>query len=98
MVIRMEEWMKDDLVKDIPKEKLEFLDEMMHWGKGKSQRELMLQMLPLLRKAREQGLQFTSGETAAAIEAIRRHSNADEQESIDHLLHKVKAQGQMKQP
>ena len=35
-------WMQDDLVKDIPREKLEFLSTLFAKGHGKSQKEMMV--------------------------------------------------------
>ena len=42
-------WMQDDLVKDIPREKLDFLSKLFAQGHGKSQKEMMaLLMLSLI--------------------------------------------------
>lgn len=85
----MEDWMNDDLVKDIPKEKLEFLGKMMTDSQGKTQKQMMSKMLPLLKEAQAKGLQFTASETTAAIAAIRKHSSQEENAKIDEILHKV---------
>ncbi len=90
----MEPWMEDELVKDIPKEKLDFLAQIMTGSKGKSQRQMMSAMLPLMKEAQSKGLQFTAAETAAAIAAIRKYSSQEENAKIDEILHKVdKAKG-----
>lgn len=85
----METWMKDELVKDIPKEKLEFLSKMQGRGNAKTQREWMRQMLPLMQEAKAQGLQFTPGEVSAAIAAIRKYSSQEENDKIDEILKRV---------
>lgn len=82
--------MKDPLVRDIPKEKLQFLGEMFAQGNGKSQKEMMTFLMPMLKKARQENLTFTPQEMNAAIAAIRRHSSDREQEEIDRLLKKAK--------
>lgn len=82
--------MKDPLVRDIPKEKLQFLGEMFAQGNGKSQKEMMTFLMPMLKKARQENLTFTPQEMNAAIAAIRRHSSGREQEEIDRLLKKAK--------
>ena len=82
----MEAWMKDELVQSIPKEKLEFLSKMFESGNGKSQKELMRRMLPLMKEARDKGIRFSSQEAAAAIAAIRKHSSAEENMRIDEIL------------
>ena len=48
----MEEWMKDERLKEIPAEKLEFLSRMqaIRQSAGSSRKELMQGMLPLIRK------------------------------------------------
>ena len=84
----MEPWMKDELVSSIPKEKLEFLAKLFEDGKGKSQKDLMRQLLPLLKEGKEKGLFFTSTETASVIAAIRKHSSAEENAKITALLQK----------
>lgn len=85
----MEEWMKDDLVRDIPVQKLKFLENMMGASRGRKQKDFMQTMLAMLKDAKEQGLQFTPQETAAAIAAIRKHSDETENKKIDDLLKKV---------
>lgn len=89
----MEPWMTDDLVKDIPKEKLRFLSEIMYQRKGNDPGEMMRQMLPLIKQAKEKGLQFSSAEVTAAIAAIRKHSSPEENAHIDSLLQKVQGKG-----
>lgn len=80
------EWMNDPLVQMIPKEKLDLLADLFEKGQGRSQKELGLTLLPLLKKAKQQGLTFTTQEIAAAITAIKRHSSLEESKQIDRLL------------
>ena len=85
----MEAWMSDELTKSIPKEKLDFLSKLFTQSEGKSQKELMHEVLPLLKKAKEEGLTFTQAEMAAAIAAIRKHGSAEDNAQIDQLLKNV---------
>ena len=55
-------WMQDDLVKDIPREKLDFLSKLFAQGHGKSQREMMALLMPAMRKAKQERLTFTPQE------------------------------------
>ena len=82
----MEPWMEDELVRTIPKEKLDFLEKMFYLGQGKSQKELMGSLLPLMKEAKEKGLTFTPTEMNAAISAIRNAGSAEEKKEIDALL------------
>ena len=84
------DWMNDDLVKDIPQKKLDFLGEMFSQGHGKSQKELMRMMMPMMQKAKQQNLTFTPQEMNAAIAAIRKYSTEDELKQIDDILKKAK--------
>lgn len=80
------EWMDDDLVKDISQEKLDFLSQLFADSQGKSQKELMMTMLPLMKKAKSMNLTFTSAEMNAAIAAVKKYSTKEELEKIDNIL------------
>lgn len=84
-------WMADPLVKDIPKEKLDFLGEMFAQSQGKSQKELMASLLPMMTLARQKNLTFSPQEMTAAISAIRSHASQEELQKIDHILAKTKS-------
>lgn len=84
-------WMADELVKDIPEKKLEFLGQLFAAGHGKSQKEMMAYLMPMMKKAKAEKLTFTPQEMNAAIAAIKKHSTEEELEQIDKLL---KKQGQ----
>lgn len=87
------EWMNDELVKDIPKEKLQFLGSIFTEFQGKSQKELMSQMMVVMRKAKEQNLTFNLTEMNSAIAAIKKYSSPEELEKINNILSKVKNGG-----
>lgn len=80
------EWMKDPLVADIPKEKLEFLQKMFQAGQGKTQKEMMSTILPLLKQGQSKHLTLSPAEITAAIAAIRNHSSDAENQKIDSIL------------
>lgn len=84
-------WMEDSLVQSIPKEKLRFLEQMFLEGQGKSQKELMSFLLPMMKKARQENLTFTPQEIQAAISAIRKYSTIEENQKIDKILKKAGA-------
>ena len=81
-------WMQDDLVKDIPQNKLDFLGKMFAEGHRKSQKEMMALLLPMMKKARQEKLTFTQQEMNAAIAAIKKHSTEAELEQINKILEK----------
>ena len=66
-------WMQDDLVKDIPREKLEFLSTLFAKGHGKSQKEMMALLMPAMRKAKQEHLTFTPQEMhLPTLESLRK--------------------------
>lgn len=83
-------WMSDPLVAGIPEKKLRFLGRMFMDAQGKSQKELMAFMMPMMQKARQEKLTFTPQEMNAAIAAIKKHSSEEELKQIDKILEKTK--------
>lgn len=84
------EWMSDPLVKNIPEKKLKFLGEMFAEGHGKSQKEMMTFLMPMMKRAKKENLTFTPQEMNAAIAAIKKHSSEEELKQIDKILDKAK--------
>lgn len=82
-------WMEDALVKDISPKKLAFLEKMFRETQGKSQKELMSTLIPMMKKAQQEHLTFTPAEMNAAIAAIKNHSTAEEAEKMDKILEKA---------
>ena len=82
-------WMQDDLVKDIPREKLDFLSKLFAQGHGKSQKEMMALLMP---KAKQEHLTFTPPEMQAAITAIKKYSTESELRQIENILVKSRSQ------
>ena len=84
-------WMTDPLVKDIPEKKLQFVEQLFVQGHGKSQKEMMAYLMPMMKKAKEENLTFTPQEMNAAIAAIRKHSTKEELTQIDKILEKSRS-------
>ncbi len=82
-------WMEDELVKSIDPRKLEFLSKLFAEGKGKSQKEMMTFLMPMMRKAKKERLTFTPQEMQAAISAIKKYSTEEELKKIDNILAKT---------
>lgn len=87
---QMPKWMSDPLVKDIPEAKLRFLGEMFSTGQGKSQKELLASLMPMMKRAKKENLTFTPQEMNAAIAAVKKYSSRAELEKIDKILEKAK--------
>ena len=83
-------WMNDPSVKSIDSKKLEFIQKIYvdGNGKGKSQKEMMAFLMPLLKKAKEENLTFTPAEMSIAIAAIKKYSSPEEVKKINDILEK----------
>ncbi len=82
-------WMDDALVKDISPEKLSFLEKMFYESRGKSQKELMSFLMPMMKQAKQENLTFTPAEMNAAIAAIRKYSSDEDLVKMDQILKKA---------
>ncbi len=85
-------WMDDELVKHIPQKKLDFAAMLFENGHGKSQKDMMRTVLPLMKKAKAENLIFSQAELNACIQAIKKYSTPEELTKIDELLSKKQGQ------
>jgi len=83
------QWMNDPSIKDISPQKLEFLEKMFQETQGKTQKELMTFLIPMMKKAKLENLSFTPAEMNAAITAIRKYSTPEERSKMDEILAKA---------
>ncbi|MCM1186663.1 MAG: hypothetical protein NC251_09060 [Lachnoclostridium sp.] len=83
-------WMEDELVRNIPKEKLDFLSRLFIEGHGKSQKEMMAYLMPMMARAKKENLSFSPQEMTAAIAAIKKYSTQEELSQIDKILSKTR--------
>lgn len=79
-------WMDDELVQKIEPKKLDFASRLFSMGHGKSQKEMMNLILPMLKQAKAENLTFTQAEINACIQAVKKHSTKEELEKIDRLM------------
>lgn len=85
-------WMEDELVRNIPDTKLEFLNQIFNDAnlrkqniKSNNQAEMLRMLMPVIKKAKAANLSFSPLELQAAIAAIRKHSTPEELEQIDKI-------------
>ncbi len=83
-------WMDDELVRDIPQKKLDFAAELFANGHGKSQKDMMRIVLPMMKRAKAENLTFSQAELNACIQAIKKYSTKEELEKMEELLNKKK--------
>ncbi len=85
-------WMDDELVQGIPQKKLDFAAQLFSSGHGKSQKDMMRIILPMMKKAREENLTFTQTELNTCMQAIRKHSTPEELQQMEKILNQKKKQ------
>ncbi len=81
-------WMDDELVQGIPQKKLDFAAQLFSSGHGKSQKEMMRIVLPMMKRAKEENLTFTQAELNTCMQAIKKHSTPEELKEINNMLSK----------
>lgn len=91
-------WMSDDIVKDIPENKLLFLNEIFNNPSLGNQKNMLLYLPKLLKRAKAENLLFTQDEFNRCVTAIRSHSNAEEAKNIDKILNKYQEVKENKNP
>ena len=83
-------WMEDPSVQSIPQEKLAFLSQLYQQGQGKSQKEMMAFLMPMMAQAKQKVLTFTPKELQIAVAAIRKASTPEELRQIDQIMSKAR--------
>lgn len=79
-------WMQEPSVRDIPKEKLDFLQKLVFESKTLSQKELLPFLMALAQRSKEEKISFSQEEINAIIEAIKKYSTPEEIAKINQLM------------
>lgn len=80
------QWMGEPSLKDIPTEKLEFLQKMVFESRGLSQKELMPFLMALAQRSRQAQITFSQEEMTAIIEAIKKYSTPEELVKMNQIM------------
>ena len=79
-------WMQEPSLRDIPEEKLDFLQKMVFESKNLSQKELMPFLMALAQRSKTEKITFSQEEMDAIIEAIKKYSTADEITKMNQIM------------
>lgn len=79
-------WMDDPAVAHIPTEKLDFLQTLVFESKGLSKQEMFPFLMSVMKKAKEQNLQFHDSEMNLLIQTIKKYSSEEEIATIDKMV------------
>lgn len=85
-------WMQEPAVRNIPKEKLDFLQKLVFESKKLSQKELLPFLMALAQRSKEEHISFSQEEMNAIIEAIRKYSTPEEIAKMNQLMKLLAAQ------
>ena len=79
-------WMKEDCVQNIPKEKLQFLQKLVFESSSLSQKELLPFLMALAQKSREASISFSDTEIYSILTAIRKYATPEEQLKMNQIV------------
>ena len=79
-------WMKEDCVQSIPKEKLHFLQKLVFESSSLSQKELLPFLMALAQKSREASISFSDTEISSILMAIRKYATPEEQLKMNQIV------------
>lgn len=80
------EWMKDESLKDIPSQKLDFLQTLLFESSSLKKEQMMPFLLNIAKLSREQSISFSDAEIEAITAVLRRHATADEIKKMEKIL------------
>ena len=80
------QWMNEPSLKDIPQEKLDFLQKMVFESKNLSQKELVPFLMALAQRSRSSNISFTQNEMTTIIEAIQKYSTPEELIKMNQIM------------
>ncbi|HJA94556.1 MAG TPA: hypothetical protein H9717_15830 [Candidatus Eisenbergiella merdipullorum] len=79
-------WMQEPSLKDIPEEKLDFLQKMVFESKELSQKELLPFLMALAQRSRSANITFSTDEMNTIIEAIKKYSTPEELLKMNQIM------------
>ncbi|MBR5800196.1 MAG: hypothetical protein IKY23_09060 [Lachnospiraceae bacterium] len=80
------DWMKDESLKDIPSQKLDFLQTLLFESSSLKKEQMMPFLLNIAKLSREQSISFSDAEIEAITAVLRRHATADEIKKMEKIL------------
>ena len=79
------DWLNHPAMRDIDARKLALIVEFVHDVEGKSGMAAMPILMQTQRKLREQGLEFTSGETDLLMSILTKEMSPEEKAKVDQM-------------
>ena len=79
-------WMKEECVQSIPKEKLQFLQKLVFESSSLSQKELLPFLMALAQKSYEASISFSDTEISSILTAIRKYATPEEHLKMNQIV------------
>ena len=86
-------WMQDDELSNISKEKLLLINSFLTDTSKMSQKEMMMFIMNIIKKCKDQNISFSKDEMTQIMAVVRKHATPDEIAKIDKVM---KMQNMMK--
>jgi hypothetical protein len=86
-------WMQDDELSNISKEKLLLINSFLTDTGKMNQKEMMMFIMNLIKKCKQQNIQFSKEEMEQIMAVVKKHATPDELVKIDKIM---KMQNMMK--
>ena len=79
-------WMQDNELSNISKDKLMLINSFLTDTSRMSQKEMMMFIMNVVKKCKEQNIQFSKEEMEQIMTVVRKHATPDEIAKIDKVM------------
>ena len=79
-------WMDDERISSIPKNKLDFLQKIFFESNNLAQKEQLPFFIALAGRAKKENISFTQDEINLSLEVIKEHSSPEELQKINQTI------------
>lgn len=79
-------WMQDDELSNISKEKLFLINSFLTDTSKMNQKEMMMFIMNIIKKCKQQNIEFSKNEMEQIMAVVRKHATADELNKIDKVM------------
>ncbi len=79
-------WMQDDELSNISKDKLMLINSFLTDTSRMSQKEMMMFIMNVVKKCKEQNIQFSKEEMEQIMTVVKKHATPDEITKIDKVM------------
>ncbi len=79
-------WMQDEQLSNIAKDKLVLINSFLTDTSKMSQKEMMMFVMNVLKKCKEQNIQFSKEEMEQILSVVKKHATKEELQKIDKVM------------